>query len=92
MKTKELTTYLNNYTFCVLVPVYYENEARPAWRKYFIGSKEEAREAFKAAPDYLNATPEENAQNRQWKIKEYLFLMDIGKKKEAAAIKEQYHF
>ena len=92
MKTKELCTYLNNYTFCVLVPVYYENEARPAWRKYFIGTKDEAREAYKAAPDYLNATPEENAKNRKNKMQEYIFLMDIGNKKEAEAIKEQYHF
>lgn len=91
METKRITTYLNN-NFCVLVPVYYEHETAPAWRKYFIGNKEEAEAAFLAAPEYLKATAEENAINKHWRIQEYILLSDHRKTKEAAAIKAQYNF
>ena len=91
MDKKQITTYLNNNTFCVLIPVFYEYETKPAWRKYFIGSKEEAQKAYQAAPDYLTATHEENHQNRQNKIKEVVFLESIGKAAKAKAIRKQYH-
>ena len=88
MKTKELSKYIDQY--CVLVPVYYMHESKPAWRKYFIGSKEECTEIFSTAPDYLKATPEEEAKNLYWKTQEAAFLDSIGEKAKAAAIKAQY--
>lgn len=93
MKEKSyITKYLNNGNYCILTPIYYENEARPAWRKYFIGSRAECENMLPAAPEYLNATPEENATNRFYKRQEYLLLLDHGKHKQAAAIKAAYKF
>lgn len=91
MEKKTIVKYLD-YDFCVLLPVYYEHEKKPAWINYFVGSKEECEKVFLYAPDYLLATPEENKRNRENKIKEYLFLMEIGKHKEDTKIKHQYHF
>ena len=91
MEYKQITSYLNNTTFCVLIPVYYEYETKPAWRKYFVGPEKEAKEAYQAAPEYLKATHEENHQNRQNKIKEAIFLENIGKAAKAKAIRKQYH-
>lgn len=85
---KYIAAYNNN--FVVLMPVYYEHESRPAWRKYFIGTRTECENVLKSAPDYLKATAAENAENRHYKRLEYLLLVDLGKIKEATAIKEQY--
>ena len=91
-ESKFIGTYCDTGNYCVLIPVYYENESRPAWRKYFIGTYEEAQAVFTSAPDFLKATPEEEKNNRHWKMQEYLFLLERGNKKEAAAIKAQYKF
>jgi hypothetical protein len=89
-KEKAYITKYNN-SFLVLIPVYYECEPDPAWRKYFTGTKKECENILTAAPDYLNATPDENRQNRHNKILEYNFYMDRGQKEKAAAIKAQYN-
>ena len=57
-----ITTYNNN--FCVLMPIYYQHETRPAWRKYYTGSRESCIKILGSAPEYLNATPEEERRNR----------------------------
>ena len=92
MKTKYICSYLEAGLYCVLIPVYYDNEPAPAWRKYFTGPLPECEEVLKAAPEYLNASPEENAKNRHYKRLEYLQLLEHGKKAEAAAIKAIYKF
>lgn len=84
--------YLNNGNYCILTPVFYEHEARPAWRKWFIGSPEECKKMLPAAPDFINASTEENNTMRNYRLKEYLFLINIGKNTEAAAINNMYHF
>lgn len=81
--------YNNNYA--VLMPVYYEHESRPAWRKYFIGTRTECENVLKSAPDYLKATAAENAENRHYKRLEYLLLIKLGQIKKADAIKAQYN-
>lgn len=89
MKDKKyITKYENNY--CVLVPVYYDHETRPAWRKHYTGTKKECENILATVPDYLNATPDENKTNRYYKRLEYNFYMDRGQVKKAAAIKKQY--
>lgn len=85
---KQLVKYENRYY--ILMPVFYEHETRPAWRKYFIGTRAECENVFNLAPDFLTATDAENTQTRKNKIKEYLFYMDRGNVKKAAAIKKQY--
>ena len=77
-------------SFVVLVPVWYEGENTPSWRKYFIGTKEECKKALEATPDSLEATYEENAKSRYWKMQEILFKEKIGKHKEAGQIRKQY--
>lgn len=86
---KEILSYLDS--FVIVVPVYYENEQDPAWRKVFIGTKQECEESFNSFPDSVNATIEENRQNREWKVQEYLLLVSLGKTKKANAIKKQYN-
>ena len=79
--------------FCILIPIYYADEIRPAWRKYGIfGTLEEAKEAYAGAPDYLKANEEENRENRRYKRAEMLLLYEHGKTIKAEAIKRQYHF
>lgn len=80
------------YGYCVMIPVYYENETKPAWRYYAKGTLDECRKAAESAPEYLTATAEENRQNRHWKRQEMLLLLDHGKKAEAEKIRGQYHF
>ena len=93
MKEKSrITKYLNDGLYCVLVPVYYDNETRPAWKKHFIGTPEECKKALQAAPDYLNATPAENNEMRYYRRLEYIQLLKHGKTAEAAAINKLYHF
>lgn len=85
---KYITKYENNYL--IMVPVYYDFETMPAWRKYYKGTKKECENIFASIPDFLRATPEENKTNRYYKRLEYNFLMDHGKTEKAAAIKAQY--
>ena len=92
MKTKKICNYLSKENYCILIPVYYEFEVAPAWRRVFVGSKEECKKAFSNYPDCLNASSEENTQNRKNKIQEYLFLLSIGKNAQAEKIKAQYNF
>ncbi len=86
--TKLLVKYENKY--CVLIPVFYEYETRPAWRKYFIGTRAECENVFTGAPDQLKATAAENAENRHYKRLEYIYCMNRGDVKKAMNIKEQY--
>ena len=88
---KKIVSYLENNTFCVLVPVYYEYEDKPAWRKMLIGSLEECKKQFELYPDYMHATFEENKKHRENKRKEYLLFLSIGKTATAEKIKKQYH-
>lgn len=76
--------------YLLLIPVFYDHETRPAWRKAARGSLEDVRKAYQAAPDQMKATAEENRTNRQYKRAEMLLLYDHGKKAAADAIKEQY--
>lgn len=82
----------HNNDFCILVPVFYDHEEKPSWRKYFVGTLEKCNELFPSAPDFLNATYEENRENREWKRKEYTFLLSIGKVQKAEKIRAQYCF
>ena len=91
MAKKEIKKYLDSQ-YCVVVPVYYENEKSPAWRKMYVGSLEECEKEFDLYPDFLSATFEENAENRKNRRAEYLFLLSIGKKKQAEKIREQFDF
>lgn len=86
---KEIFRY--NEQYCILIPVYYEFEEKPAWRKVFIGSKKECEKVFDDYPEFLKASNDENAQNRKNKSQEYLFLLSINNKKQAEKIKEKYH-
>lgn len=93
METKRLVTYLNDGMYCILVPVYYECEKKPAWRKCFIGSKEECEQKYDDYPEYIKATNDENKRHRENRFKEYLFLKERGtRKKEMLEIKEMYGF
>lgn len=76
--------------FIIMVPVYYEHEARPAWRKVYRGTRAECETALKDYPESMKATPEENARNRKWKRAEADFLESAGRKAKAKAIREQY--
>ena len=92
MESKKITNYCSKENYCILIPVYYEFEEKPAWRRVFTGSKEECEKAFENYPKYLKATNDENRANRQNKIQEYLFLLSINKKKQAEQIRAQYNF
>ena len=91
MENKKIMSYCNKENYCILIPVYYEFENEPSWRKVFTGTKSECENAFKNYPEHLKATNEENRENRQNKIQEYLFLLSINKKKQAEQIKTQYN-
>ena len=80
----------NNYV--IMIPVFYEYEDRPAWRKVFTGSKEECEKEFSMLPDNLKATSEENKTNRETMIDLYKFFLSIHAYKDAEKIKKQYHF
>ena len=92
MNKKYIAQTDDNNVFLIMLPVFYEFENRPAWRKVFKGTKEECEKEFELYPDSIKATAEENKNNRQWKMKEFLFLQSIGKKKEAEKIRLQYNF
>ena len=88
-ETKEIIKY--DEQFCIVIPKYYEFENRPSWVVAYRGNFGECKNVFGNCPDLLTATFEENANNRHMKRQEYLFLLSIGKKKEADKIKKQYH-
>lgn len=92
MKKKEILQYLEKENFCIIIPVYYECESLPAWRVVYTGTKEECKRHFEAYPDFLKATNEENNENRRRKKIQYLFFLEIGKKKEAEKIRIAYGF
>ena len=92
MEIKRITNYCSKENYCILIPVYYECENAPSWRKVFTGTKNECKKAFENYPEYLKATNDENRANRQNKMQEYLFLLSINKKKQAEQIKMQYNF
>ena len=78
--------------YVIMVPVYYEHETSPAWRKVYRGTRAECETALKDYPESMKATPEENARNRKWKRAEAEFLQSTGKAARAQAIRRQYHF
>lgn len=86
---KEIAKY--NEQYCILIPIYYEFEKKPAWRRVYTGNLKECKQVFDNYPDFLKASNDENAQNRKNKRQEYLFLLSINNKKQAEKIKEQYH-
>lgn len=88
--TKKIFNFINNERYCILIPVLYEYEDKPSWKMVFVGTKEECEKALPDYPNSVQATYEENRQNREWKRQEYLSLLSHGKKKEAEAIKIQY--
>ena len=92
MQSKKITSYCSEKNYCILIPVYYECENVPSWRKVFTGSKSECENAFENYPEYLKATNEENRKHIQNKKQEYFFLLSINKKKQAEQIKAQYNF
>ena len=91
MEIKRSTNYCSKENYCILIPVYYECESNPSWRKAFAGTKKECEKAFKNSPEYLKATNDENRANRKNKMQEYLFLLSINKKKQAEQIRMQYN-
>ena len=92
MEIKRITNYCSKENYCILIPVYYECENAPSWRKVFTGTKNECKKAFENYPEYLKATNDENRANRQNKMQEYIFLLSINKKKQAEQIRMQYNF
>ena len=92
MERKRITNYCSKENYCILIPVYYECENAPSWRKVFTGTKNECKKIFENYPEYLKATNDENRANRQNKMQEYLFLLSINKKKQAEQIRMQYNF
>ena len=76
--------------YTVMVPVYYEHETRPAWRKVYRGTRAECETVLKDYPESMKATPEENAQARKWKRAEADFLESIGRRQKADRIRRQY--
>ena len=92
MERKRITNYCSKENYCILIPVYYECENAPSWRKVYKRTKNECEKAFENYPEYLKATNDENRANRQNKMQEYLFLLSINKKNQAEQIKMQYNF
>lgn len=78
--------------FMLLIPVYYDHETRPAWRKGTRGDLATVQKALEAAPESLKATAEENRINRHYKRAEMILLQERGRRKEAEAIRKQYNF
>lgn len=76
----------------VLMPVYYEHENNPSWRKSYTGTLAECESIFATLPDFIYATHEENTKARKWKAQEMLFLESIGKTEKANMIRAQYGF
>ena len=91
MENKKIINYNGGDQFVITIPVYYECENKPAWRKVFKGTFDECKNNFDSFPDYLHATYEENKQNIEWKRREYMFLLSINKIKKAMEMKKQYN-
>ena len=89
-QTKKLVTYGAAGEYAAIMPVYYQNEESPAWRKMAVGSKEYCESALKDCPDYMLANDAENSTNRKSRWAEAALLDSIGKHKQAAKIKAQY--
>ena len=87
---KEIIKYLDSGKYAIYIPVFYDYEEKPAWRKMFVGTEQECKNMIDSFPDNLQATPEENANNRKNAMQEYLLLMELGRKTKANQIKEQY--
>lgn len=81
-----------NNNYILLIPVFYEHETRPAWRKGACGDLDTVKKALETAPESLKATAEENRLNCYYKRKEMIFLQERGRRKEAEAIRKQYQF
>lgn len=62
---KIITQYLEKGTHCILVPVYYDGEEKPAWRNVFVGTYVSCLENLNAFPDYYEATLEQNAEHKR---------------------------
>ena len=92
MESKKIVSYCSKESYCILIPVYYEFEEKHERKKEIDSRKEECEKVFSNYPDSLNASNEENIQNRKNKIQEYLFLLSIGKNEKAEKIKMQYNF
>lgn len=90
MEAKKIVKNHADGNYCLLIPVYYEYENKPAWRIARRGTLLEVQSAFDLFPEYLMASNDENLKNRQNKRQEFLFLLEIGKKKEAEKIQRQY--
>ena len=63
-----------SYGYVILIPVYYDHEIEPSYRKVFSGTESECKEIFPILPDEMKATYEENRQSRTWKYKEMVFI------------------
>ena len=87
---KKMVSYLSNKKYAIYIPVFYEYEDVPAWRKVFVGTKEECKKNMDSFPDSIQATFEENTKNRESARKEYLLLLELGRKTKANEIKEKY--
>lgn len=77
--------------YCVSVPVYYEYEEKPTWKKVFEGTKEECEKELLLFPDNLKATYEENKKNKEIMIDLYNFFISIHAYNDAEKIKKRYH-
>ena len=88
---KQIVNYNNTDIYIILVPVFYDYEITPSWRKYFTGTLKECKEMFGGVPDSLQATLEQNKINRHYKRQEMNLLFALGKTKKAQQIKEQYN-
>lgn len=64
-ESKQIMQYLEKGTHCILVPVYYDEEEKPAWRNVFVGTYVDCLENFNAFPDYYEATLEQNAEHKR---------------------------
>ena len=89
---KKIVNYNGTSEYLIMVPVFYEFEEEPAWRKVFKGSKKECEKEFPSFPDSLKATPEENNKNRENQLKIAISHESMGRKAVAAKIREKYHF
>ena len=89
---KKIVNYNGTSQYLIMIPVFYEFEEDPAWRKVFKGSKKECEKEFSSFPDTLKATPEENNQNRKNQLATAIFYESIGRKAAAKKIRERYHF
>lgn len=67
--TKKIVQYCKSENYTILVPVFYECENKPAWRKVYTGTKEECENELPLFPDFINANAEENKINRKNRFK-----------------------